>query len=128
MSFALVRCFAATLLMVPLLSQAADPPFVTLFPADGPVSAGWIVGHWSDVANPPPKEPAFWTVRDGNLWGGKSKSGRWVGTWLMSEQEYGDFILEVAFKFMNGGAQLTGALYLVHPPRVQMYLSGDWNE
>jgi hypothetical protein len=88
---------------------------------------------------------------------------------LMSEKEYGDFILEVAFKFMNGGArgnggialraalkgdpaytglemqitdpryetrlypaatgeQLTGALYLVYPPRVQMYLSGDWNE
>jgi hypothetical protein len=166
----LARCVVASVLLVPFAAaQAADPPFATLFPVDGPVGSGWIVGHWSDVSNPPPKESVTWVVKDGNLWGGKSKSGRWVGTWLMSEKEYGDFILEVAFKFMKGGAkgnggialraglkgdpaytglemqitdpryetrlypaatgeQLTGALYLVHPPRVQMYLSGDWNE
>ncbi len=104
MSFALAGSLFA--------GQTADPPFTRLFPVDGPVTTGWIVGHWSDVANPPPKEPAIWTVKDGDLWGGKSKSGQWVGTWLMSEKEYADFILEVGFKFMNGGARGNGGIAL----------------
>ena len=82
------------------------------FPSGWTGHDGVIVGHWSDVANPPPEGPAIWTVKDGDLWGGKAKSGKWVGTWLMSEKEYGDFILEVGFKFMNGGAHGNGGIGL----------------
>jgi hypothetical protein len=35
-----------------------------------------------------------------------------VGTWLLSEREYGDFILEVDFKFVNGGATGNGGVAL----------------
>jgi hypothetical protein len=99
-----------------ILFAADEPKLEPLFPKDGPVTAGWHVGHWADVTNPP-EEGAVWEVRDGVLLGGKSKSGKWVGTWLLSEREYGDFILDVEFKFKNGGEHGNGGIALRAPLR-----------
>ncbi len=76
--------------------------FVPLFPADG-VPAGWRVTAWADVKDPPPAG-AQWIVRDGVLHGSDPR-----GTWLVSEREYGDFVLELEFKLGergNGGVGL----------------------
>jgi hypothetical protein len=88
-----------------------EPKFTVLFPADGPVTKGWTVRTWANVKDAPEWE-TIWEVRDGILYGGKSPTRKWVGTWLLSEREYGDFILEVEFKFMNGGATGNGGVAL----------------
>ena len=73
-------------------AQKADADgFTPLFPEDG-IQKGWTVRAWDDVKNPP-KEPAVWKVEHGILHGGEPR-----GHWLMSEKEYGDFILEFEFK------------------------------
>jgi hypothetical protein len=74
--------------------RAAEPTgegFVPLFPRDG-VPDGWSVRRWDDVSKPPENQTT-WTVRDGVLTSGKPR-----GTWLISEQEFGDFELEFEFK------------------------------
>ena len=73
-----------------------DAGFQPLFPADG-APAGWVVRAWDDVRNPPPA-PVHWQVINGVLNGGEPR-----GTWLMSEREYGDFILEFEFKLGERG-------------------------
>ena len=70
---------------------AADHEFVPLFPKDG-APAGFVVRHWADVSKPP-QDAAEWVVENGVL---TSKGAR--GCWLMSEKEYGDFVLEYEFK------------------------------
>ena len=70
--------------------------FVALFPDDG-VPQGWRVGAWNDVSKPAAGAPV-WTVKGGVLHGGKPR-----GSWLMSEREYGDFILEFEFKLGPNG-------------------------
>jgi hypothetical protein len=55
------------------------------------------VRAWNDVSQPP-AQPAVWKVEDGVLRGGDPR-----GTWLMSEQEYGDFVLEFEFKLGERG-------------------------
>ena len=67
-----------------------------LFPADG-VPAGWVVRTWNEMRNPPPT-PVQWGVTNGVLHGGEPR-----GTWLLSEREYGDFILEFEFKLGERG-------------------------
>lgn len=87
-------CRFATFLGLLVLTGCAhrtEPQFATLFPQDGP-PAGWVVRHWADVKEQPP-QPVTWEVRDGILHGGKQR-----GTWLLSEREYRDFILEFDFK------------------------------
>jgi len=80
-----------------LPALAADPPQpVPLFPQDG-APEGWLVRDWADVANPP-QEGAAWEVRDGILHGSTPR-----GTWLISEKEYADFILEYDFKLGEQG-------------------------
>lgn len=74
----------------------AEDGFTPLFPADG-VPKGWVVTEWSDLAKPAPKE-VQWTVKDGILSGGKQR-----GTWLISEKEYTDFILEFEIKLTERG-------------------------
>jgi hypothetical protein len=94
--------------------QARDPrptQFTMLFPVDGPVTKGWTIRPWGNIKEQPRYE-TVWEVKDGILHGGKSPTGKWVGTWLFSEQEYGDFVLEVDFKFKNGGAQGNGGVGL----------------
>lgn len=63
--------------------------FKPLFPEDG-TPKGWVVGQWDDVSKPAKGD---WKVEKGVLRGGLPR-----GNWLMSEKEYGDFILEYEFK------------------------------
>ena len=70
--------------------------FVSLFPRDG-APAGWRVGARNDVSQPGPTG-AVWMVKDGVLHGSNPR-----GSWLMSEKEYGDFILEYEFKLGEHG-------------------------
>jgi hypothetical protein len=51
-----------------------------------------LVRDWADVSKPAPAEAKF-TVKDGVLQGSTER-----GCWLISEKEYGDFILEYEFK------------------------------
>jgi hypothetical protein len=77
-------------------SARADDRVVKLFAEDG-VPKGWVVTEWSDLAKPAPKE-VRWTVKDGVLTGGKQR-----GTWLISEKEYSDFVLECEIKLTERG-------------------------
>ena len=74
----------------------AGSRFVSLFPDDG-VPPGWRVGAWNDVSKPGPSN-TVWRVKQGVL---QPEGER--GTWLMSEKEYGDFILEYEFKLGETG-------------------------
>src|SRR5690349_5158731 len=79
-------------------ARGADAGFVPLFPADG-VPKGWRVTTWSDLAKPAPAGVA-WTVKDGVLY---SQSSKQRGTWLVSEKEYGDFVLEFDIRLGERG-------------------------
>ncbi|MBX9625310.1 MAG: DUF1080 domain-containing protein [Gemmataceae bacterium] len=88
----------ALILALPL-AAAADPAadgLAPLFPRDG-VPKGWTVREWNDVSK---KVPAGndWAVKDGVL-----RSGEKRGTWLMSETEYGDFVLAFEIKLTEKG-------------------------
>jgi hypothetical protein len=65
--------------------------FIKLFSKDG-APEGWVVRAWNDVKNPPDK-PTAWKVENGILHGGEPR-----GSWLMSEKEYENFVLEFEFK------------------------------
>lgn len=109
-------CIAVT--AWPVAARADTAP-QALFPADGPVKAGWVTRSWSNVSETPKNKEAYWEVRDGVLYGtGRYDDGKedsWVGTWLLSEREYSDFILELDFKFKNGGARGNGGIALRAP-------------
>jgi hypothetical protein len=98
--------------------------FQELFTRPGVVSEGWLVREWTDVSKPP-KWPVVWEVdADGVLHGtGRYATGttgdKWIGTWLLSEREYSDFILELEFKFEHGGKTGNGGIALRAP------LAGD---
>jgi len=81
--------------------------FVRLFPQDG-TPQGWLIRPWDDVNKP--ADPAVkWVVKDGILNGGEPR-----GTWLLSKQEYGDFILKFDFKLGptgNSGCALRAPLF-----------------
>jgi hypothetical protein len=90
--------------------QPTDVKLAPLFPMDGVVSKGWRVTDWEDVSKPPAK-PLAWEVNDGVLYGtGGLRDDVWVGTWLLSEQEYENFILDFDFHlgkdWGNGGVAL----------------------
>src|SRR4051812_47053991 len=70
----------------------ADEKAAALFPDKGEPK-GWSVRAWDDVSKPGP-EGAKWTVdKDGVLHGSEPR-----GTWLVSDKEYGDFVLEFDWK------------------------------
>lgn len=81
--------------------------FAPLFPNDGEPS-GWVVRAWSDVSEPGP-EGARWNVVAGVLHGSDPR-----GTWLVSEREYGDFILDFDWRIGERG---NGGCGLRFPPR-----------
>lgn len=76
--------------------RAADDGFTPLFPKDGSPD-GWVATEWNDLAKPAPKD-VTWAVKDGVL-----KSGDRRGTWLVSEKEYADFVLEFEVKLTERG-------------------------
>jgi hypothetical protein len=89
--------------------RAADENsgFKPLFPEDG-APKGWLVRTWDNLKNPAP-EGVVWTVRDGVLHGSEPR-----GTWLISEKEYGDFVLEFEWKLGergNSGCALRSPLF-----------------
>lgn len=87
--------------------KAAEGNPQALFPADG-VPPGWRVRAWADVRDPGP-EGAAWVATNGVLHGSTPR-----GTWLLSEKEYGDFVLEFEWKLGergNSGCALRTPLY-----------------
>lgn len=109
-------CMAAVTWSATALADSAPQP---LFPQDGPVKQGWVTRNWADISEAPKNKDAYWEVRDGVLYGtGRYDDGKddsWVGSWLLSEREYENFILEVDFKFKNGGARGNGGIALRTP-------------
>src|SRR5882762_5406173 len=96
------RLFSTVALIVMILagvsvSRGGDSTgFIPLFPKDG-VPEGWVVRRWDDVSKPA-ETNAVWKVENGVLHGSNPR-----GTWLMSEKEYGDFVLEFEFKLGETG-------------------------
>jgi hypothetical protein len=88
--------------VVPLSNAAAaefsndKAEFKPLFPKDG-VPGGWVVRTWDNVKNPAPKG-VHWAVTNGVLHGSEPR-----GTWLMSEKEYGNFVLEFEWRIGRRG-------------------------
>lgn len=72
-----------------------DSDFARLFPEDG-IPKGWSVRTWDNVKNP--AKEGVWKVQDGILNGSEPR-----GTWLVSDKEYGDFVLEFEFKLGERG-------------------------
>ena len=90
-------------------TRAAEggPGFIALFPQDG-VPKEWLVRNWDNVSNSPSKT-VVWKVEAGVLHGSEPR-----GTWLLSEKEYGDFILEFEWKLGergNSGVALRAPLF-----------------
>jgi hypothetical protein len=142
--------------LIPIGSRAEpdQSKFVPLFPDTGAPKC-WLVRRWDDVSKLPVEEAA-WTVEKGVLHGSRER-----GTWLISEREYADFMLEFEFKLGPRGnsgvalrsplagdpafdgielqmadvrynpeataSELTGSLYRVAAPRMQVYKPTEWN-
>ena len=84
-----------------------DEGFVKLFTEDGPPK-GWRVTEWNNVAKDAPKE-IQWKAKGGVLTPGNRR-----GTWLFSDKEYSDFILEFEIKLTevgNSGVALRAPLF-----------------
>ncbi len=78
---------------VPATSRAGgrEEGFVPLFPKDG-TPEGWTVREWNDLTRKA-GEGTEWTVKDGVL-----RSDKRRGTWIVSDKEYGNFVLEFEIK------------------------------
>jgi hypothetical protein len=86
-----------SLFLVSCSTSSPEKEFQPLFPTDG-VPAGWRVSDWSDVSKPPAQAGTTWKVEQGVLHGSNPR-----GTWLISEREYGDFILAFDWKLGERG-------------------------
>jgi hypothetical protein len=80
--------------MLTLLFIIALQEPVPLFNGEG-VPQGWFVTEWSDVAKP---SDAQWRATKGILLSGNKR-----GTWLMSEKQYENFILEFEINLTERG-------------------------
>lgn len=110
----LSRLFLLTVpLIAPGLLSAAEPQLKPLFQDEGPIKKGWVVRDWADVSQPP-DEKISWQFTNGILHSAQLPD-KWTGTWLLSEREYGDFTLELEFKFKNGGRRGNGGIALRAP-------------
>jgi hypothetical protein len=89
-------CLTIAAVLACSTARADDDGLTPLFPKDG-VPEGWVVTEWSDLAKPAPKG-VRWQVKDGVLTAGKQR-----GTWLISEKEYTDFVLEFEIKLTERG-------------------------
>jgi len=98
-----------TILLLGLVAffRPGDDGFTRLFDMDG-VPSGWTVREWNDLTKKAVGD-TVWEVKDGVLHSGKRR-----GTWLVSEKEYGDFILECEVKLGaqgNSGIALRAPMY-----------------
>lgn len=82
--------------MISPFAIAVDPEYRQLFNEDG-TPAGWSVREWNDLAQrtPPGTE---WRIIDGVLQPSQRR-----GTWLVSDEEYANFILEFEIKLTEVG-------------------------
>jgi hypothetical protein len=87
---------AVVVALVAAGSSGSADDFTPLFPDEG-VPKGWVVTAWNDLSQKPENE-VQWNVKDGVLTSGAPR-----GTWLVSEKEYGDFVLEFEFKLGERG-------------------------
>jgi hypothetical protein len=87
---------AIHLLGFSVLAADSQPVFAPLFPEDG-VPRGWLVRQWDDLKKPA-QAGVVWKVEKGVLHGSEPR-----GTWLVSEKEYGDFVLEFEWKLGERG-------------------------
>jgi hypothetical protein len=93
----LVACAAVAEDSAARPAAASDRAAVPLFKEKG-APKGWTVRAWDDVSKPGP-EGAQWTVDEqGVLHGSEPR-----GTWLVSDKEYGDFVLEFDWKLGERG-------------------------
>src|SRR5262245_779768 len=88
--------WAALTLLTCAPASPADDGFVKLFTEDG-APKGWIVTEWNDLAKKAPVG-LEWTVKDGMLHSGSKR-----GNWLVSDNEYTNFILEFEVKLTAVG-------------------------
>jgi len=91
----LLSCFLVSTSLL-LLGAQKGADFAPLFPQDG-IPKGWSARAWDDVKNAGPKG-AVWKVQDGILHGSEPR-----GTWLVSENLYGDFVLDFEWKLGTRG-------------------------
>jgi hypothetical protein len=73
-----------------------DDGYTKLFADEGP-PRGWVVREWNDLSKPVPDDTR-WVVQNGVLHSPQTR-----GTWLVSETEYGDFVLEFEIKLTKRG-------------------------
>jgi hypothetical protein len=85
----LLTCFTVATGRQAFSEPNASQAFTPLFQGENPLS-GWIVRRWDDVSEP---AESRWEFKDGILHGGEPR-----GSWLLSEREYSDFVLEFEFK------------------------------
>ena len=87
---------AGALLMLGAVASGAEEGFAPLFTADG-APTGWLVRAWDDLGTEAGPGTG-WKVEGGVL-----RAGDRRGTWLMSDAEYADFILEFEIKLTERG-------------------------
>ena len=68
--------------------------FRPLFPDQ--TLSGWRVASWRDVSEPAEEPGEAWRFHDGVL------EGTGQGTWLVSKEPYGDFVLELDWRIDRG--------------------------
>lgn len=91
-----VLAMAAGLVLSGCSGVRPEREFEPLFSREGQ-PYGWTVRAWNDLGKPAEGSPA-WRLEKGVLTGGEPR-----GSWLVSEREYGDFILEFEFKLGERG-------------------------
>jgi Domain of Unknown Function (DUF1080) len=90
------------------IALAADPPPIRFFQHPG-FPAGWVAGTVKDVGLAPPPAAKWFVNDDGVLTG----TGTY-DTWIMSQDEYADFQLDLEFKVSalgNSGVALRAPLH-----------------
>jgi 3-keto-disaccharide hydrolase len=92
--------------VLPTDALAGEEGFVALFPRDG-VPEGWSIRAWNDLSKE--VKGVVWTVKDGVLSSTKQRD-----VWLVSDKEYGDFVLEFEIKLGelgNSGVALRSPMF-----------------
>ena len=88
-----------------IVLQAAEDGFEPLFGSEG--LKDWKVSDWSDLRTPQKVEGTPWKLEDGVLYGLNKR------TWIMSPDQYGDFVLKLESKITRGS---NGGIGLRFPP------------